>query len=142
MAIPKTYRKELSDALVAENIKVALFTSGGWAFDATNVNHHTYDELKTLFTEVSAVGTGYTTGGYALNGDASSYVGATNVTIFTANVTSVPSATFTCRYAVFYETTSGNNLIRDVKDLGGDIPVSSGTLTITWDNTNGILKFS
>jgi len=27
-------------------------------------------------------------------------------------------------------------------DLGGDIPVASGTMTITWDVTNGIIKVS
>ena len=140
-SIPKTYRKEITDALVLENLKVALFVSGGWVYSATNAGHDTYPNIIAAgCTEVSAVGTGYTTGGVDLTGEASSYVGGTNVTILTANATSIPAASFTCRYAVIYEPVGGK--IRAVIDLGGDKTVTSGTMTITWDATNGLIKVS
>lgn len=140
-SIPKTYRKEITDALVAENLKVALFVSGGWVYDATNAGHNTYANIIAAgCTEVSDAGTGYTLTGVDLNGEASSYVGATNVTILTANATSIPAASFTCRYAVIYEPVGGK--IRAVIDLGGDKTVTSGTMTITWDATNGLIKVS
>ena len=140
-SIPKAHRKEITDAYVTDNLYVALFTSGGWVYDATNAGHNTYANIIAAgCTEVSAVGTNYVTGGYALAGEASSYVGATNVAILTANATTVAAATFTCRYAVIYKATGG--LIRAVIDLGGDKTVTSGTMTITWDATNGIIKVS
>jgi hypothetical protein len=140
-SIPKTYRKEITDALVAEGLKVALFVSGGWVYSDTNVGHDTYANIIAAgCTEVSAAGTNYTTGGYDLAGEASSYVGGTNVTILTANANAIPAASFTCRYAVIYEPTGGK--IRAVIDLGGDKTVTSGTMTITWDATNGIIKCS
>jgi len=142
-SIPKAHRKEITDAYVLENLKVALFVSGGWVYSATNAGHDTYPNIIAAgCTEVSAAGTGYTTGGYALTGEASSYVLATNVTILTANATAVAAATFTCRYAVIYETNTANQKIRAVIDLGGDKTVTSGTMTITWDGTNGIIKCS
>lgn len=142
-SIPKVYRKKITDDLVTDNLYVALFVSGGWAYSATNINHDTYPKIIAAgCVEVSATGTGYTTGGYNLTGEASNYVGVTNVTILTANATAIVAATFTCRYAVIYETNTADQKIRAVIDLGGDITVTSGTMTITWDATNGIIKCS
>ena len=142
-SIPKAHRKEITDAYVTDNLYVALFTSGGWVYDATNAGHNTYANIVAAgCVEVSDAGTNYVTGGYALAGEASSYVGATNVAILTANATAVAAATFTCRYAVIYETNTANQKIRAVIDLGGDKTVTSGTMTITWDGTNGIIKCS
>jgi hypothetical protein len=134
--IPKMYRKEITDTLFAETLKVALFTNT-LAYDPLNVAHTTYTQIAALFTEVSAVGTGYVTGGYALT-TTSGYIGATNVAALTAVATAVAAATFTCRYAVVYENTGKK--IRAVIDLGGDKTVTSGTMTITWDTTNGIIS--
>lgn len=138
-SIPKMYRKEITDALAAETLKVALFTNT-LVYDPVNINHATYTQIAAAFTEVSSSGTGYTTGGYALTGLASSYVGATNVAILTANATAVASATFTCRYGVVYR--DSDKKIRAVVDLGGDKTVTGGTMTITWDATNGIIRIS
>ena len=139
-SIPKTYRKEITDAMAAETLKVALFVSTGWVYSATNTAHGTYTGIKSAgCTEVSATGTGYTTGGYALI-TTSNYIGANNEAALFATATAVSSATFTCRYAVVYEDTGKK--IRAVVDLGGDKTVTSGTMTITWDVTNGIIKVS
>lgn len=142
-SIPKAHRKEITDAYVTDNLYVALFVSQDWVYSDTNAGHNTYANIIAAgCKEVLAAGTGYTTGGYALTGEASSYVGATNVAILTANATSIPAASFTCRYAVIYETNTANQKIRAVIDLGGDKTVTSGTMTITWDATNGIIKVS
>lgn len=136
--IPRSYRKEIADALDAETLYVALFTNSMSTYDPLNVNQDTYAEVAALYTEVSAVGTGYTTGGYELTTNASN--GATNYAILTGGVTTIPAASFTCRYAVVYRTSDGK--IRAVIDLGGDKTVTSGTMTITWDATNGLIKIS
>lgn len=136
--IPRSYRKEIADALDAETLYVALFTNSMSTYDPLNVNQDTYAEVAALYTEVSAVGTGYTTGGVELTTNASN--GATNYAILTGGVTTIPAASFTCRYAVVYRTSDGK--IRAVIDLGGDKTVTSGTMTITWDATNGLLKIS
>ena len=138
-SIPKTYRKEITDALALETLKVALFTSTGWAYSATNIAHATYTQVAALFTEVSSVGTGYTTGGVAL-ATTSDYIGANNEAALRATATAIATATFTCRYAVVYR--DSDKKIRAVVDLGGDKTVTSGTMTITWDVTNGIIKIA
>jgi len=137
-SIPKAYKKEIADTIAAETLKVALFISTGWVYSSANAAHNTYAAIKAAgCTEVSSAGTGYTTGGVAL-APTSSYI-TNDAGVFNV-ATSISSATFTCRYAVVYETTGGK--IRAVVDLGGDVPVSNGTLTITWDATDGIIKVS
>lgn len=131
------YRKEVTDALAAETDYVALFTNT-LAYDPLNVAHTTYTQIAALFTEAS--GTGYTAGGKALT-TTSGYIGATNASALTAAATAWTITTnLTCRYAVIYDFTSKK--IRAVVDLGGDKTVTSGTLTITWDATNGIISVS
>ena len=137
-SIPRSYRKEIADTLDAETMYVALFTNSLSTYDPLSAAEDTYAEVAALYTEVSAVGTNYTTGGVELTTTASN--GGTNYTILTGGVTSIPAATFTCRYAVIYRTSDGK--IRAVIDLGGDKTVTSGTMTITWDAINGLIKIS
>lgn len=133
-SIPRAYLKELTDTLAAESLKVAFF-----------VNLTGYDPLTATTyaalvsggaTQVSAAGTGYTTGGYALTGLASSNL-ATNGAKVTASATVLAAATLTYRYAVVYNATSGK--IRFIKDHLADKTVTGGTVTITWDATYGIM---
>jgi hypothetical protein len=124
--IPRSVKKEITDGYVAETTwKVALCTN---AFVPT--------ALMTTYASITNEvpnGSGYTTGGAELLGRSSAYVG--NDAKFDATDLAWSSASFSCRYAVLYETTGGK--IRGIYDLG-DQTVNSGTLTLLW-NTSGIL---
>lgn len=136
--IPRSYRKEVADALDAELLYVALFTNSLSTYDALSAAEDTYAELLTAGYNEVPNGNGYVTGGFEMTTGASN--GATNFAILTGGVTTIPAATFTCAYAVVYRIPDGK--IRAVIDLGGDKTVTSGTMTITWDATNGIIKIS
>lgn len=119
-----------------DDIKVALCTS------SFTPNQDTQDFYDDLTNEVS--GTGYTAGGALLASKSVNYDAASNVVSLRAGATSWTGATFTCRYAVVYKDTgtgSTSPLIGYV-DFGGDEQVSSGTFTITWDVTDGVLKIT
>lgn len=135
--IPRARRKAVADTYAAKSLKVALFVN------LTGYNELTATTYAALVsggaTEVSASGTGYTTGGYALAGLAAAEL-ATNAARVTANASVVNSATFTCRYGVIYESSTGN--IEGVSDFLTDKVVTGGTITITWDNTSGLFNFA
>jgi hypothetical protein len=137
-SIPRARRKEYADTLVAKTLKVALFV------DITGYDPITATTLTALkaggATEVSNAGTGYTTGGYTLAGKAASNVGATNVSIVTTNPTAVASATFTCRYAVIYDTATDK--IEGISDFLAAKTVTNGTITVTWDATAGLVNIA
>jgi hypothetical protein len=135
-SIPRERKKEYAAALAALNLKVAFFTEIA-AYDPLTAT--TYAALAAIATEVSNAGTGYTTGGYALVGKASSYL-ATNGAIMTATPTSVAAATFTAHYGVVYDSTTDK--IYGVSDFLQDYIVTSGTITVTWDVTNGLFSIS
>lgn len=119
-----------------DTIKVALCTS------TYTPNQDTHDFFDDITNEVS--GTGYTAGGATLSSKSVNYDSATNVTSLRAGASSWTGATFTCRYAVIYKSTgtaSTSPLIGYV-DFGGDETVSSGTFTITWDVTDGVMKIT
>ena len=128
---PKFYKKEITDALAAETLKLALFTS------AYTPNANTDELYSALSGEVSASGTGYTTGGIAVSaGLTSGYVDTTNARI-DANDLSLASASFTTRYGVLYNT--ANSKIRAIFDWGGDKVVTTGTIAILW-HADGLIK--
>jgi len=139
--IPRTARKAYADTLAAKTLYVALFTNatGYDPLAATN----TYATFAASATEVSASGTGYTTGGVALAGLTSANVGATNVARVTANATIISSATFSFRYIVVYNRTApltGN--IEGVIDMNATYTVTAGTLTLTYDATSGLFNIA
>lgn len=134
-SIPRAYLKEIMETLVGESLKVALFVN---LTGYNELTASTYAVLAGTATEVT--GAGYTTGGVALTGEASSNL-ATNGAKFTASATAIVSSNYTCRYAVIYNSTSPGN-IRFIKDLGADKTISGGTLTITWSAVNGIVNIS
>ena len=137
--IPKTYRKEITDALETETLWVALFKNT-LVYNPTNTGHKTYTQIVAAFPGSESTGTGYTVGGKALGGTNSGYLGASNIVVLTVDVNTTWTITtaLTARYAVIYEFTSKN--IRAVVDLGGDKTVTSGTFTITWDAVSGLIK--
>ena len=128
---PKFYKKEITDALAAETLKLALFTS------AYTPNANTDELYSSLTGEVSDSGTGYTTGGIAVTaGKTSGYVDTTNARLDADDLT-LASASFTTRYGVLYNTS--NSKIRAIFDWGGDKVVTTGTISILW-NSDGLLK--
>ena len=127
--VPKFYKKEITDALAAETLKVALMKN-------TYTPSANTDETYSGISAHEVTSSNYTAGGATLASQASAYVDTTNAAFDAANVT-WSNVTFTARYAVIYETTGGK--IRDIKDLGGDKPVAAGTFTLSW-NADGILR--
>jgi hypothetical protein len=134
-SIPRARKKDSADVMAAKNLKVAFFTEMA-AYDELTAT--TYAEVAAICTEVSSAGTGYTTGGYALTGKSSSLL-ATNGAIMTASATTVSSATFTARWGVIYDSTTDK--IEGVSDFLADYPVINGTITVTWDATNGLFSW-
>jgi hypothetical protein len=101
----------------------------------------THDFLNDITNEV-ANGSGYTTGGVSLANKTVTYDSANNRVELDADDASWTfSASKTARYAVVYKdtgTSSTSPLIGYV-DFGAD-QTSSGTFTITWSATEGVLK--
>lgn len=123
---------------VNDTIKVALCTS------SYTPNQDTHVYYSDLTNEVSSSGTGYTTGGATLGTKTTNYDAATNVLSLRAAASTWSSATFTCRYAVVYKDTgvAGTSPLLGYVNFGGDESVTSGTFTITWDTTDGVLKIT
>ena len=135
-SIPRATRKRYADSLAGTSMKVALFVDiTGYA----ELTATTYTALDVTATEVSSVGTGYTTGGYTLTLSSANL--ATNGAKVDAVATSVAAATFTCRYAVIYiNAAAGTDYIVAVSDFGSNYTVTNGTITITWDATDGLIS--
>ena len=118
----------------SDTVKVALCTS------SFIPDQDTQDFYNDLTNEVS--GTGYTPGGESLANKTVNYDAASNVVSLRADATAWTAASFTCRYAVVYKDTGTGSTspLLGYVDFGGDEAVSSGTFTITWDTTDGVLK--
>lgn len=121
---------------VTDTIKVALCTSTY----TPNQDTHTY--FSDITNEIT--GTGYTAGGVALSSKTTNYDAASNVMSLRAGASTWSSATFTCRYAIVYKDTgtASTSPLLGYVNFGGDQSVTSGTFTITWDTTNGVLQIT
>jgi hypothetical protein len=135
--IPKMARKRITDLTAAKTLYIALFPNT-LVYDPLNVAYTTYAQIAALFTEVPN-GSGYVTGGFLLT-PTSSYIGATNSSAVFLATTIIAGATFTFRYGIIYDHSTGT--IEAVVDMGGDKTVTGGTVTITWDAVNGTIKVS
>ena len=136
--IPRTYRKEITDALEGETLYVAFFTNSMSTWTGLSAVEKTYAQVATIYTE--STGTGYTIGGVPLPVTSANMAGnAANINADDDTELTISTA-LTARFAVVYNHTSG--LIRSVTDLGGDYTVTSGKMTIVWDAVNGVIKCS
>jgi hypothetical protein len=119
----------------ADTIKVSLHTS---TYTPNQDTHNFYDDL----TNEVANGNGYTTGGQAITTSAPTYDTASNTVRLDATDPSWTSASFTARYAVIYKDTgvAGTSPLLGYVDFGGNETVTSGTITIQWDSTDGVLR--
>jgi hypothetical protein len=134
-----SFKKELLEglhnfAVGGDVIKIALYT-----------NSATLDSSTTVYTtssEVSDAGTNYTAGGATLTNVGASLSGTTAIADF-ADAT-WPSATFTTRGALIYNSSQANKAIM-VLDFGVDKTVVTGNFTITFpnaDSTNAIIRIA
>ena len=121
---------------VTDTVKVALTTS---SYTPDQDVHQYYSSITNEST-----GAGYTAGGATLAGKSVNYDASTNIASLRASATSWASATFTTRYAIIYKDTgtAATSPLLGYVDFGGDEAVSSGTFTVTWDATDGILKIT
>lgn len=119
-----------------DTIKVALTTS------SYSPNQDTHDFFDDITNEVS--GDGYTAGGATLGTKSVNYDSSTNVTSLRAATSSWTNATFTCRYAVIYKDTgsSATSPLMGYVDMGADNTISTGTFSLVWDATDGVLKIT
>ncbi len=142
MATGKTYVK-FHDSLIKktidwvnDSIKVALYTST--LVPDQNANQF-WDATPYTANEVS--GTGYTAGGQALASKTN--VASTLKYVLSAANPSWTTATFTCAFAVIYDSTPASNKpVIGYIDFGGNQQVTAGTFTITIDATNGVAYFT
>lgn len=118
-----------------DTLKVALFTS-------TYVPNQDTDTTYAGITGEVAAGNGYTTGGVTL----ASVVWAADATnhrakLTASNISWTVTAAITYRYAVLYDSTTGD-LIALFDPGANQTGPSSGTININWDATNGVLTLT
>lgn len=120
---------------VTDTIKTMLLTSSyAW-------NQDTNDFVSVVNTnEIS--GTGYTAGGFTLASKSVTYDAPSNTLRLIAANAVWTSASFTARYGVVYKDTgtAATSPLLGYVDLGGSQTVTSGTFTIQWDATDGVLR--
>lgn len=118
-----------------DTIKCALTTS---AYTPDQDAHNFFDDITN---ELPTAG-GYTAGGVALTTSAPVYDAASNTLRLDASDAQWTSATFTARYAIVYKDTgvAGTSPLLGYVNFGADEAVSSGTFTIQWDATDGVLR--
>lgn len=127
----------LAGSILAQTIKVALYTSDASAHIAQATNQY----LSDLPDHEVANGNGYTTGGATLGTKTCAL--ASLVTTFDAADTAWAASTITARYAVIYYSTgtASTSLLIGYVDFGADQASSSGTFQITW-NASGIFTIT
>lgn len=120
---------------VTDTIKVALTTST-YAVSQDN------DDFYADVTNELATATGYTAGGVTLGTKSTVYDSASNTNrLIAASASWTFSASKTMRYAVIYKDTgvAATSPLLGYVDFGSD-QTSSGTFTINWDATDGVLR--
>ena len=125
--IPDAFKLELLSgthnfASGGDTFKIALYVT------TLGPPYTTSSTVYSTTNEVSSSGTGYTTGGQALDGQGVSVPGSNTATVdFTNEVFS--SVTLTSLGAAIYNVTNGSKLCL-VIDFGGDKVATSGDFTI------------
>lgn len=126
-----------SAAWTGGTVKVALTTS------SYTPNQDTHDFFNDVTNELSTGG-GYTAGGAAVANRSLNYDSASNVLSLRCDDLSWTSFTGTARYAVVYKDTGvgSTSPLFGYIDLGGDQVVTSGTFTLDFSATDGVLKIT
>lgn len=120
---------------VTDTIKVSLHTS------TYTPDQDTHDYYNDVTNEIAA-GSGYTAGGETLASKTLTYDTASNtVRLDAADVTWTFSGSKTFRYAVIYKSTgvSTTSVLMGYVDFVTD-QTTSGTFTLQWDATDGVLR--
>jgi len=135
--IYNSYKKTLLDKTIDhanDTLKVALCTAS-YTPDADN-----HDFFNDVTNEVSS--SGYTAGGATLANKSTAQDNTDNEGVFDSDDPSWTGVTFTARWAILYQSTGNAATSRLICafDLGGDVSVVGGTLTLTvpaegWLNT-------
>lgn len=129
------FYNEFWDALMTKQINVETDTIK--AELRTSSYTPNKDHSHASLTNEVASGGGYTTGGATLASVTSTQDDTNDRGVMDAADVSWTSATFSAAYATLYDTTATKNIC--CIDFGGTISVSSGTFSIQWHATNGIL---
>ena len=129
--VPYSFGQELlkgAHNFASNTFKLALYTANPYTTASTA---YSVGEAN----QVSASGTGYTTGGNSLTGNA--VANQTNVATVDFSDTSWSSATFSAAFGVMYNSSASDKLVV-VLDFGGTKSCSNGTFTISFpDPTSG-----
>lgn len=137
-AMATSFKSELLTAVHSfaasggDSMKLALFTSSA-TLGASTTAYSTTNEIT---------GTGYTAGGAGLTNVNPTTSGTTAYTDF-ADV-SFTSASFTANGGLIYNSTDSNKAVSS-HAFGGDVTVTSGTLTIVFpaaDASNAIIRLT
>ena len=115
--------------LSADGIRIALYNASH-AFTATHTDYTTTNELATSGN--------YTQGGVAL---ANMTVHEAATTYWDADDVAWTSATFSAYHGVLYNLSITNDLIASI-DFGGVQTVSSGTFTVQWNASLGVITLA
>lgn len=142
MSVSATLYGGFFESLANKEIDLGSDTLNVMLLTSAYVPSDTHRYLSDLSDEV--VGTGYTSGGKALQVVTVTYDSASKTLTLDAEDISWTSSTLTARYAVIVDVTPGtaqtNPLISYV-DFGADVSDTNGTFEINW-NTGGIATLS
>ena len=130
--VPYSFAQELlkgTHNFTANTIKLALYTAGSGSPYAVSDTAYS----SGVANQVSASGTGYTTGGNTLGSPV--VANQANVATLTFDQTQFTSATFSAAYGVIYNNSASDKLVV-VLDFGGTKSCSNGTFTITFPSTS------
>ena len=153
MAFPSSswFGDTLSDALYngialnldTDSVKVALYTNSfdGSSTFAKSTDQGTWNSGLWASNEVTSAN--YTAGGSALTNTSIDQSTAGKL-IFQDSAATLAwnPVTFTARGALVYDDTLSPKRGIAAINFGADVPVSSGSFTITWDTTNKIAYIS
>ena len=127
--VPYSFAQELlkgTHNFTSNTIKLALYTANPYTTASTAYS-------SGVANQVSASGTGYTTGGNTLANPV--VANQTSVATLTFDQTQFTSATFSAAYGVIYNNSASDKLVV-VLDFGGTKSCSNGTFTITFPSTS------
>lgn len=138
LALSKAAQNTLfSASWTADTINCALVT-------ATYTPAQDTDSFWSTPQANEITGTGYSAGGVTLGTKSIGAVTGTHeIPLIAANAVWT-TASFTCRYAVVYRSTgtASTSPLLGWVDFGSNETVASGTFTVQWDASNGVLALS